>query len=258
MDWSPYDAVLFDLDGVVTPTAEVHMRAWAAMFDQFLTDHPTRQEVAAPYTDADYFAYIDGRPRFEGVSSFLASRGIELPQGTEDDDPELDTVGGLGNRKNAMFSHILATEGVRPYPGSLALLEYLGAQQMPMAIVSSSRNAPAVLHAASVTSFFAEVMHGGIAAERGLPGKPAPDTFLAAAADLDTAPERAVVIEDAISGVRAGVAGGFALVIGVDRGVGTGALRAAGASEVVSDLAQLIPGLTPGPAPKRSDSKETS
>lgn len=212
------------------------MHAWNEMFNAFLAG---RGETR-PYTDDDYFAYVDGRPRFDGVATFLASRGIVLPRGTDNDDPGLDTVGGLGNRKNEAFGRLLSTEGVRPYPGSVALLEALRRQQLPMAIVSSSRNAPAVLTAAGVADFFAIVMHGGIAAERGLAGKPAPDTFVAAATDLGVRPEHAVVFEDALSGVAAGAAGGFAAVIGVDRGAGAAALTEAGATRVVSDLAELI------------------
>ena len=235
VDWSAYGAALFDLDGVVTPTAEVHMRAWSAMFNAFLEGHSDQ----APYTDADYFDHVDGKPRYEGVADFLASRGLELPQGDPSDDPGAETVCGLGNRKNDAFSDVLRTEGVTPYPGSVALLDALRERGMPMAIVSSSRNAPAVLEAAGVTHYFATVMHGGLAAERGLPGKPAPDTFVAAAADLGVTPDRAVVLEDAVSGVQAGAAGEFALVIGVDRGVGGDALRLAGADVVVDDLAVL-------------------
>lgn len=235
MDWSLYDAALFDLDGVVTPTAEVHMHAWSSMFNAFL-----RSRGAEPYIDDDYFAYVDGKPRYDGVASFLASRRIELPHGDPSDDPVAETVCGLGNRKNDAFSQVLRDEGVTPYPGSLRLLEALRHRGMPMAIVSSSRNAPAVLEAAGVTDFFGEVMHGGVAGERGLAGKPAPDTFVAAAEDLGAEPSRSVVLEDATSGVAAGASGGFALVIGVDRGAGPDALRDAGADMVVADLAELL------------------
>lgn len=236
MDWKRYDAVLFDLDGVVTPTAEVHMRAWSVMFNEYLAGLADQQ----PYTDEDYFAHVDGRPRYEGVATFLASRGIELPYGDPADPPSDTTVCGLGNSKNDAFGRVLRDEGVTPYPGSLALLEALRSAGTPMAIVSSSRNAVDVLAAAGVSDFFATVMHGGLADERGLPGKPAPDTFLAAAAEVGVDPDRAVVLEDAISGVRAGAAGGFALVIGVDRGVGADALREAGAGLVVTDLDELL------------------
>jgi beta-phosphoglucomutase family hydrolase len=237
VNWSDYDAVLFDLDGVVTPTAEVHMHAWSAMFNDFLTSLGGQP----PYTDQDYFDFVDGRPRYDGVRSFLLSRGIQLPEGTPADPPETESVCGLGNRKNDYFNKVLAEEGVEPYPGSVRLLEVLQKEGVPMAIVSSSRNAPAVLEAAGVDGYFSEVMHGGVAAERGLAGKPAPDTFLAAAADLGATPDRSVVFEDAISGVRAGSAGGFALVVGVDRGAGPEALTEAGAQLVVADLAELVP-----------------
>lgn len=240
VDWSTYKAVLFDLDGVVTPTAEVHMRAWAQMFNDFLTALGDQ----APYTDQDYFDHVDGKPRNDGVRDFLASRNIELPDGTPDDPADAplaeQTVAGLGNRKNTQFGRVLADEGVTAYPGSVRLLEALRAQDVPMAIVSSSRNAPDVLEAAGMTHFFRDVMHGGVAAERGLAGKPAPDTYQAAADDLGVAYADAVVLEDAVSGVAAGAAGGFGLVIGVDRGVGVDALTGAGADLVVSDLAELV------------------
>ncbi|MFT3873703.1 MAG: beta-phosphoglucomutase family hydrolase [Nocardioides sp.] len=237
MNWEPYAAVLFDLDGVVTPTAEVHMRAWAVMFSKFLRDYDPEQ---APYTERDYFDYIDGKPRYDGVASFLESRGIDLPTGDPSDPPTALTVCGLGNRKNEAFNEVLRDEGVTAYPGSLRLVRQLHAQGMPMAIVSSSKNAPAVLAAADLEQYFAEVMHGGAAAERGLAGKPAPDTFVAAAQDLGVEPAHAVVLEDALSGVSAGAAGGFGLVIGVDRGVGAENLVDAGADVVVHDLEELL------------------
>ncbi|YAL83896.1 HAD family hydrolase [Dermacoccaceae bacterium W4C1] len=237
MDWHPYAAALFDLDGVLTPTADVHMRAWDKMFNEFLTAHDADQ---APYTSQDYFDHVDGKPRFDGVADFLAARGIELPQGSESDPPEADTVYGLGNRKNVVFTQVLEDEGVAPYPGSLRLLEQLKDQGLPMAVVSSSKNAPAVLKTAGIDHFFSLVMHGGLAAERGLAGKPAPDTFVAAAEELGAAIDNSVVLEDAVSGVKAGAAGNFALVIGVDRGVGQQALTDAGADLVVADLEELL------------------
>ena len=237
VQWEQYDAALFDLDGVVTPTAEVHMRAWTAMFNDYLA------AVAGqpPYTDQDYYDYVDGKPRYDGVRTFLLARGITLPEGDPSDAPESETICGLGNRKNDYFNRVLSEQGVVAYPGSVRLLEALRERGLPMAIVSSSRNAPAVLAAAGVADYFGTVMHGGVAAERHLAGKPAPDTFLAAAQDLGAAAARAVVLEDAISGVRAGAAGGFALVIGVDRGAGAAALTEAGADVVVADLADLLP-----------------
>ncbi|KRB78926.1 haloacid dehalogenase [Nocardioides sp. Root190] len=243
MDWSEYDAVLFDLDGVVTPTAEVHMHAWAAMFNDFLEARSAAEGTdLAPYTDQDYFDHVDGKPRYDGVRAFLASRDITLPEGSPDDPPTAETVGGLGNRKNAAFAQILETEGVVAYPGSVALLDVLRDRGMPMAVVSSSRNAPAVIAAAGLEDYFAFVMHGGLAAELGLAGKPAPDTFSHAAQVLGASDERSVVLEDALSGVAAGHAGGFGLVIGVDRGAGEAALRGAGADVVVPDLADLVDG----------------
>jgi beta-phosphoglucomutase family hydrolase len=237
VDWNDYDAALFDLDGVITPTAEVHMRAWDQMFNDFLRDRGEGQ----PYTDEDYFEYVDGKPRYDGVRSFLASRGIELPEGDPSDAPETETVAGLGNRKNADFEEILQDEGVAPYPGSVALVKALQARGTKMAIVSSSRNAAAVLTAARMIEYFPVIVSGKEAAEKGLAGKPAPDTFLDAAAQLGVPKERAVVFEDALSGVRAGAAGDFGLVIGVDRGVGADALRSNGADVVVDELQDLVP-----------------
>lgn len=237
VNWTDYDAALFDLDGVITPTADVHMRAWGQMFAEFLRD----EGVSEPYDDADYFAHIDGKPRLDGVRAFLASRDIDLPEGTSDDDPSERTVGGLGNRKNEVFAEILRTEGVDPYPGSVALLDALASLPIRLAVVSSSRNAPTVLEAAGLADRFETVVDGEVAAEQGLPGKPAPDTFAYAATLLDTVPASSVVIEDAVSGVQAGRAGDFGLVLGVDRGAGTDTLKNAGADVVVTDLAAVVP-----------------
>lgn len=236
MDWNDYDAALFDLDGVITPTAEVHMRAWDEMFNTFLRD----EGVAEPYTERDYFEYVDGKPRYDGVRSFLASREIELPEGTPDDAADERTVCGLGNRKNDDFERILAAEGVEAYPGSVALVEALVARGTKLAIVSSSRNAPAVLEAAGMKQHFPVIVDGKVAAADGLPGKPAPDTFLAAAERVGATKERSVVFEDALSGVQAGRAGAFGLVVGVDRGAGAEALTDNGADVVVSDLEELL------------------
>lgn len=241
MSWDDWDAVLFDLDGVVTPTAEVHMHAWAAMFSTFLVERSATDGITyPPYTEQDYFDHVDGKPRYDGVRAFLASRGITLPEGVPEDPPSAATVCGLGNRKNDVFSEVLATEGVVAYPGSVALIEDLHRRGKPMAIVSSSRNAPAVLAAAGLTDYFGIIVHGGLAAELGLPGKPAPDTFTYAAAHFGATDARSVVLEDATSGVAAGRAGAFGLVIGVDRGAGPDALVEAGADLVVTDLAPLL------------------
>ncbi len=236
MDWNDYDAALFDLDGVITPTAEVHMRAWAKMFGEFLQG----RGVEEPYVDDDYFTYVDGKPRYDGVRSFLQSRGIDLPEGDPSDPVTAETVAGLGNRKNAVFEQILESEGVEAYPGSLKLVKALVDRGTKMAIVSSSRNAPAVLKAADMLDYFPVIVDGRVAAERHLAGKPAPDTFLDAARQLDVPKERAVVLEDALSGVAAGRSGNFGLVIGVNRGVGADALLKNGADLVIDDLDELL------------------
>lgn len=236
MDWSDFDAALFDLDGVITPTAEVHMHAWSEMFGAFLAE----QGIAEPYTDADYFTYVDGKPRYDGVRSFLTSRGIELPEGDPDDSPDEKTVCGLGNRKNAVFEEVLERDGVKAFPGSRRLVESLAERNIKMAVVSSSRNAPDVLRVAEMIDFFPTIVDGRVATERHLAGKPAPDTFLFAAQQLGVEPARAVVLEDALSGVAAGEAGHFGLVIGVDRGVGAEALLENGADRVVSELEELL------------------
>lgn len=236
MDWTDFDAALFDLDGVITPTADVHQRAWSSMFNAFLESRGLERD----YTLEDYHRYVDGKPRYEGVRSFLDSRDIELDEGDPSDDSSTETVCGLGNRKNDEFERILDEEGVEAYPGSVALVEALIERGIKMAIVSSSRNAPKVLEAAGMIEHFPVIVDGAVAASRHLAGKPAPDTFLDAAVQLDVPRERAVVFEDALSGVKAGRAGRFGLVIGVDRGAGVEALTEHGADRVVSDLQELV------------------
>jgi len=234
--WDDYDAALFDLDGVLTPTAEVHMRAWQNMFIDFLT----KRGVGEPYQESDYFDYIDGKPRYDGVRAFLTSRGIQLADGEPTDTPDTESVCGLGNRKNEFFSAVLAADGVDPYPGSVALLDHLRELGTKVAVVSSSRNAPAVLEAAGLADRFEVVVDGEVAAARGLPGKPSGATYVFGAEQVGASLERTVVLEDAISGVQAGRDGGFGLVVGVDRGVGADRLLASGADVVVNDLAELI------------------
>jgi beta-phosphoglucomutase family hydrolase len=231
-----YAAALFDLDGVLTPTAEVHRRAWQEMFTPFMDAHQ-----AAPYTEADYFTYLDGKPRYDGVRDLLASRGITLPDGDLDDPAAAETVCGLGNRKNLTFTNFLKTNGVAGYPGSLRLLDYLATTPMKLAVVSSSANAEAVLQAAGLRDRFSFVVDARLAANENLAGKPAPDTYLRGAQLAGVSPDQAVVFEDALSGVAAGRAGSFGLVVGVDRGVGATALRQAGADLVVADLGELAP-----------------
>jgi len=237
-DWASYAAVLFDLDGVLTPTADVHQRAWSTMFNDFLAEHHSGQ---APYGSADYHAYVDGKPRLDGVRSFLASRRIELPDGDPAGPPGDDSVSALGNRKNELFNQLLHDEGIAPYPGSLRLLDHLDELGVAVAVVSSSRNARTVLEAAGLTDRLPNVVDGTTAIERQLAGKPAPDMFVSAAFDLDAPPARSVVVEDAVSGVEAGAAAEAGLVIGVDRGAGVDALKAAGADLVVADLGELVP-----------------
>lgn len=236
--WARYDAVLFDLDGVLTPTAELHQRAWAALFERYLDDH--QPPGHRPYTEDDYLAYIDGKPRFDGVRSFLASRDVVLPEGDRTDPAGDGSVSALGNRKNDVFQSLLRNDGIAPYPGSLRVVDHLETLGVAVAVVSSSRNAKEVLAAAGLTSRFGVVVDGVVAAEQGIAGKPAPDMFVAAAMSLGVSPDRAVVVEDAVSGVAAGRAGGFGLVIGVDRGAGRDALVAHGAEVVVGDLAELL------------------
>ncbi|WP_418276327.1 HAD family hydrolase [Isoptericola jiangsuensis] len=227
-------AVLFDLDGVLTPTAEVHMRAWARLFEPYAQAHGL-----APYTSADYFAHIDGKPRYDGVATFLASRGVELPRGTAEDAPGEDTACALGNRKDEIVNRMFETEGIDPYPGSVRFLDAVTAAGAQVAVVSSSRNAPSVLAAAGIADRFAVVVDGNVASREGIAGKPAPDTYQRAAELLGVAQAEAIVVEDAISGVQAGAAGDFGLVLGVDRGVGADVLREHGADVVVADLGEL-------------------
>jgi HAD superfamily hydrolase (TIGR01509 family) len=236
VDWTDYDAVLFDLDGVLTPTALVHEHAWARMF----TDFFAQKRIEPAYSEADYFAYVDGKPRYDGVRSVLVARGIDLPEGEPSDPPTAETVCGLGNRKNIAFNEVLAAEGVEAYPGSLALMEFLQARRVEMAVVSSSKNAPAVLAAAGIADRFETVVDGEVARREGLKGKPSGETYAYAAALVGSAVDRTVVVEDALSGVAAGRDGAFGLVIGVDRGAGREALIDHGADVVVSDLAELV------------------
>lgn len=234
--WTGASAILFDLDGVLTPTAIVHQRAWQDLFDGFLKTVPE----APRYCENDYFDHIDGKPRFDGVRDFLASRNIVLPEGPLDDDPLHDTVHGLGNRKNKVFNDIVAGGGVQPYEGSVRFIEAAQARGLKLAVVSSSRNAPAVLKAAGLSGHFPVVVDGVLAVTEGLHGKPNPDTYEYAARLLGLPSGECVVVEDAVSGVQAGSAGSFHSVIGVDRGAGRRALLDAGATLVVNDLAELL------------------
>ena len=231
-------ALLFDLDGVLTPTSALHRRAWAAMFG------PVLERLGADeYTDADYFEHVDGRPRLDGIRAVLAARGQALPDGGPGDEPGALTVYALGEQKNDAFNRILEEEGIAAFPGSAKLLAELS--QVPgvkMAVVSSSKNAAPILELAGIADYFDVVVDGSVAAREGLPGKPSPATFLRAAELLGVAPDQAVVFEDAVSGVKAGRDGGFGHVVGVDRGAGADELLAAGADVVVADLGELTAG----------------
>ncbi|MFJ9858451.1 HAD family hydrolase [Streptomyces albogriseolus] len=231
------EACLFDLDGVVTNTAVVHAAAWKEMFDAFLRERDG--EGFAPFTAADYDTYVDGRPRADGVRTFLRSRGIELPEGGPDDPPAAATVHGLGNRKNELLLTKIRTDGVEPYDSTLRYLRAVRAHGLRTAIVSSSANCRDVLRSIDAEDLFDARIDGVVAAERGLPGKPAPDTFLAAARELGVQPARAAVFEDALAGMDAGRAGRFGYVVGVDRVGQTDALYAHGADRVVGDLSEL-------------------
>ncbi|MFI8488961.1 beta-phosphoglucomutase family hydrolase [Streptomyces rubrogriseus] len=230
-------ACLFDLDGVVTRTAVVHAAAWKATFDAFLRERDGA--TFRPFTDSDYDQYVDGRPRADGVRSFLASRGVELPEGTPDDPPDALTVNGVGNRKNELLLEKIRTDGVEPYEGTLRYIDAVRAAGIATAIVSSSANTRDVLRSIDAERLFDVRIDGVVARERKLPGKPHPDTFLAAARDLGVEASRAAVFEDALAGMDAGRSGHFGYVVGVDRVGQTDALYAHGADRVVKDLAEL-------------------
>ncbi|WBB73134.1 beta-phosphoglucomutase family hydrolase [Micromonospora sp. WMMD1128] len=235
-------ACLFDLDGVLTQTAKVHNAAWAETFDAFLrrrsdeTGEPFRPFDPGP----DYNRYVDGRPRADGVRSFLESRGITLPEGTPDDPPDADTVNGVGNRKNVVLLQRIEHDGVEVYDGSVRYLEAATSAGLRRAVVSASANCAAVVHAAGLDRWLEARVDGVVAREQKLQGKPHPDTFVEGARLLGVEPARAAVFEDALAGVAAGRAGGFGYVIGVDRVGQADELRAHGADVVVTDLADLL------------------
>jgi beta-phosphoglucomutase family hydrolase len=235
-------ACLFDLDGVLTKTAKVHAAAWKEMFDAYLRERSARTgEPFVPFDAvAEYDQYVDGKPRYEGVQSFLASRGIELARGVPNDPPQAETVDGLGNRKNEIVLRLIREHGVEPYEGSVKYAHAAKEAGLRRAVVSSSTNAHDVLIAAGIEDLF-EVRIDGVVAEREhLRGKPAPDTFLAGARALGVEPAQAAVFEDALAGVAAGRAGRFGFVVGVDRVGQADALHQHGADVVVSDLSELL------------------
>jgi alpha,alpha-trehalase len=241
IDLGAMEAVIFDLDGVVTRTAEVHAEAWKRLVDEYLATRARRfDEPFVPFDrGSDYLRFVDGKPRYDGIASFLASRGIELPVGSPDDPDELETVCGLGNRKNRYFREALERTSPDPYPTTVDLIARLRERGVRTAVASSSRNCAAVLEAAGIGELFDVKVDGVDTAELGLPGKPDPALFLEAARRLEVDPRRAAVVEDAISGVEAGRRGRFGLVVGVDRAGEHEALLAAGADVVVGDLAEI-------------------
>lgn len=230
-------AYLFDLDGVITDTAAVHSRAWKRLFDDFLAAREGDVEQLQPFRlPEDYVRYVDGKPRYEGVRAFLQSRSIDLPWGSAGDPPGVPTICGLGNRKNEIFNEVLDQQGVEVLEGTVGLIRALRARGIAVACVSSSKNARPVLERAGLIDLFDAIIGGNELERHGLRGKPRPDSFLHAAALLGVRPGEAAVIEDAVAGVEAGRAGGFGLVIGVDRGAGRTALLGAGADVVVDHL----------------------
>ncbi len=237
-----FDAVLFDLDGVLTSTASLHTACWKRVFDTFLDGWAQRTgDAQAPFDPAaDYLRFVDGKPRAAGVRDFLASRGIELPEAAHDAAPGDDTIQAVANSKQELVAAELDAGNVEAFPGSIAWVHELHGDGLRTAVVSSSENCRAVLEAAGISDLFEEVVDGTVAREMALPGKPAPDTFLEAARRLDVAPDRAVVVEDALVGVAAGRAGGFGLVVGVARSAARADLHDHGADVVVADLEEML------------------
>jgi beta-phosphoglucomutase family hydrolase len=235
-------ACLFDLDGVLTQTAKVHAAAWKETFDEFLRHHAeqTGKEFVPFDKVKDYDEYVDGLPRYDGVKSFLQSRGIELPQGTPDDPPGETTIDAIGNRKNELVLKLIHDQGVEPYEGSVRYVKAAREAGLRRAVVSSSTNCRDVLEAAGIIDLFEQIVDGNVAEREHLKGKPAPDTFLAGAKALGVEPRQAVVFEDALAGVEAGRAGKFGFVVGVDRVGQADALKEHGADVVVQDLAELL------------------
>jgi beta-phosphoglucomutase family hydrolase len=242
VDLKQFEAVLFDLDGVLTATAKVHAATWKQAFDEFLKRRAAKNnETFKPFdSKTDYEDYVDGKPRYEGVRSFLQSRGIELPQGQSDDPPDRETICGLGNRKNELFNQALESQGVDVFEGSVAWLRQVRQAGIKTAVVSSSKHCQMIIKIAGIADLFDARVDGKVSEDLDLKGKPAPDTFLKAAEMLGVKAPKAIVVEDALAGVEAGHNGGFGLVIGVDRKGDAEALRQHGANLVVKDLKELL------------------
>ncbi len=237
---SHIQAGIFDLDGVITQTAKVHASAWKETFDEYLKAHPAGQEETKPFDiDSDYSRYVDGKPRYDGVKSFLESRGIDLPYGSPDDPPDKETICGLGNRKNQLFRRKIREQGAETYPAAVEFIHRLKEKKVKTAVVSSSKNCPVILEATGLSGLFDTRVDGNDLDKYNLKGKPDPDIFLEAAKRLDVPPERSVVFEDALSGIQAGKRGGFGCVIGVARKNNSLSLKKEGADAVIKDFTQM-------------------
>ncbi len=235
-----FDAAIFDMDGVITDTAAVHAAAWKEAFDSYLQERAaTSGTLFRPFTQADYLAHVDGRPRYEGVAAFLRSRQLDLAFGDPADTPESATICGLGNRKDASFNRILSAQGVKVFGSTIALIHALRRNGVRVAVATSSKNGALVLQKAGVGALFETRVDGVVSAELGLQGKPAPDIFAEACERLGACRHRALVVEDAVSGVQAGARGRFGLTLGVARDGNSDELRRQGADIVVSDLSEI-------------------
>ena len=238
-----YDAVLFDLDGVVTRTADTHASAWKKLFDEYLKKKSNSDHYLPFDIKDDYVRHVDGKPRYKGVQDFISSRNIAIPYGSIQDAPDKETICGLGNRKNIIFSNLLKTDGVNVYESTIDLIKQLRKNGLKTAVVSSSKNCLKVIKAAEIEDLFDTRVDGVVSENLGLPGKPEPDIFLEAAKILDADVIRCVVVEDALSGVEAGKKGGFGMVIGVNRGDQATQLKEKGAHVVVDDLSEIGTGV---------------
>ena len=242
IDWGEFDAVLFDLDGVLTATAQVHAGCWKRVFDEYLLKAGVSDAHASrPFElPQDYRQYVDGKPRYDGVRSFLSSRGVWLPDGTPVDLPIAETICGLGNRKSLLFTEAIQVEGVEIYPDAVVLARYLRKRDIKLGVVSSSRHCESILSAAGLQDYFSIRVDGVVAEKVGLTGKPSPETFVYAARKLGVDPASSAVVEDALVGVRAAKQGGFGLVVGIDRTEGQIDLAKSGADLVVTDLEKTL------------------
>jgi beta-phosphoglucomutase family hydrolase len=234
-----FEAVIFDLDGVITDTAKTHAMAWKTIFDEFLIKQENKNEPFREFTQDDYLDFVDGKPRYKGVASFLKSRGIELPWGSPDDDPENETVCGLGNRKNEVFTKVLKKEGAEVYPASKKILLDLNEAGVKLGVASSSKNCKTVLETVGLLHLFSARVDGIVSAELGLQGKPEPDIFTKACEMLNAKPAQSIVVEDAVSGVQAGSKGGFGLTLGIARKDNSSELKKHGADYVISGFEEI-------------------